>query len=78
MSTCLPQLIPFFRHINVQLGFRPECLDGDATADACQSYFTSLMVRIDAAATAKAFNIASDKTGLGGPFSNEPESIVIS
>ena len=69
MSTRLPQLIPFFRHINVQLGFRPECLDGDATADTCQADFISLMVRVDAAATGKAFNIASVKTGFRSPFS---------
>ena len=78
MSTRLPQLVPFFRHINVQFGFRPECSDGGAAPDACQSYFVSLMVRVDAVAAAKAFNIAGDKTGLRSPFSDEPESIVIS
>ncbi len=78
MSTRLPQLVPLFRHINVQLGFRPECLDSALTADAFQAYFVSLMVRVDAAAAAKAFNIASDKTGCGSTFSDEPESVVIS
>jgi len=78
MSTRLPQLVPLFRHINVQFGFRPECLDGGATADAFEAYFSALMMRIDAAATAKAFNIASDKTGRRSPFSNEPESVVFS
>jgi hypothetical protein len=78
MSTRLPQLVPFFRHINAQLSFRPECLDGSATADAFQAYFVSLMVRVDAAATAKAFNIASEETGCRSPFSDEPESVVIS
>jgi hypothetical protein len=37
----------------------------------------SLMVRVDAAATAQAFNIASDETGLRSAFSDEPESVVI-
>jgi hypothetical protein len=78
MSTRLPQLVPLFRHINVQLGFRPECLDGGATADACQTYFIPLMVRVDAVAAAKAFNIASEETGCRSPFSDEPESVVIS
>jgi hypothetical protein len=78
MSTRLPQLIPLFRHIDVQLGFRPECLDGGAAPDACQAYFTSPMVRVDAAAAAKAFNMASNKTGCKSPFCDEPESVVIS
>ena len=78
MSTRLPQQVPLFRHINVQLGFRPECLDGALTADAFQADFIALMVRVDAAATAKAFNIASDKTGCGSTFSDEPEPVVIS
>jgi hypothetical protein len=78
MSTRLPQLAPPFRHINIQLGFRPERLDGGATANAFQPYFVSLMVWVDAAATAKAFNIASDETGFRSTFSDEPESIVIS
>ncbi len=78
MSARLPQLVPLFRHINVQLGFRPECLDRGATADAFQAYFVSLMVRVDAAAAAKAFNIASDETGCSSPFAHEPESVVIS
>jgi hypothetical protein len=78
MSARLPQLVPFFRHINVQLGFRPECLDRGATPDAFQAYFVSLMVRVDVAAAANAFNIASDETGCSSPFADEPESIVIS
>jgi hypothetical protein len=78
MSTRLPQLVPLFRHINVQFGFRPECLDSGLTAKAFQSYFISLMVRVDAAATAKALNIASDETGLRSTFSDEPDSVVIS
>ena len=78
MGTRLPQLVPLFGHINVQLGFRPECLDGGATADAFQAYLVSLMVRVDAATTAKAFNIASDETGCSSPFAHEPESVVIS
>jgi hypothetical protein len=78
MSTRLPQLAPSFSHINIQLGFRPECLDGGATANAFQSYFVSLMVRVDAAVTSKAFNIASDETGFRSTFSDEPESVVIS
>ena len=48
------------------------------TADAFQADFVSLMVRVDAAAAAKAFNIASDKTGCRSTFSDEPESVVIS
>jgi hypothetical protein len=78
MSTRLPQQVPLLRHINVQLGFRPECFDGGATANAFQAYFISLVVRVDAAATAKALNIASDKTGFRSAFSDEPESVVIS
>lgn len=78
MTTCLPQQVPLFRHINVQLGFRPEFLDRGAAADAFQSYFMFLMVRVDAAAAADAFNIASDKAGFRRTFSNEPESVVIS
>jgi hypothetical protein len=78
MSTSLPQQVPLFGHINVQVDFRPECLDSGLTAKAFQSYFISLKVRIDAAATAKAFNIASDKTGFRSTFSDEPESVVIS
>jgi hypothetical protein len=78
MSTRLPQLVPLFRHINTQVDFRPECLDCGATADAFQAYFISLMVRVDAVAAAKAFNIASEETGCRSPFSDEPESVVIS
>ena len=78
MSTRLPQLVPLFRHINVQVDFRPECFDCGATTDAFQADFVSLMVRVDAAATAKAFNIASDETGFRSTFSDEPESVVIS
>ena len=78
VSTRPPQLVPLFRHINVQLGFRPECLDCGATGDAFQAYFMSLMVRVNTAAAAQAFNFASDETGLGSTFSDEPESVVIS
>jgi uncharacterized protein CbrC (UPF0167 family) len=78
VSTRPPQLVPLFRHINVQVDFRPECLDGGSAAGAFQAYFMSLMVRVDAAAAAQAFNFASDKTGLRSAFPDEPESVLIS
>lgn len=64
MSTSLPQRVPLFGHMNVQVDFRSECLDSGLTAKAFQSYFISLKVRIDAAATAKAFNSARTKPAL--------------
>jgi len=78
MSTRLPQQVPRFGHIDVQVDFRPECLEGGSAAGAFQANFIALMARIDAAATAKAFNIASDETGRRSTFSDEPESVVIS
>jgi hypothetical protein len=78
MSTRLPQQVPLFGHIDIQVDFRPECLEGGSTANTFQADFLSLMVRIDAAATAKALNMTSDKTGFRSTFSDEPKSVIIS
>ena len=78
MSAGLSQVIPMFGEINSEVRFRPENFGGDAAARARQRNILCLRMRFDATSTARALNIASDKSMLGSTFASEPYSILIS
>lgn len=77
MSAGLPQVVPMFGEINIEVGLRPENFGGDSAARAGKGNILCLRMRFDATGTAHALNIASDKSMFGSTFASEPYSILI-
>jgi hypothetical protein len=77
MSAGLPQLVPMFSEINIEVRLRPENFGGNSAAGARQRNIFSLGMRFDATSTAHALNITRNKSTLGSTLSNESDTIVI-
>jgi hypothetical protein len=78
MGAGLPQVVPIFGQVNLQIRLRPEEFRCDVTSRTFQRNIVSDSMRINAPATARAFNIAGCKATLRSTLAHKPEAISVS